>query len=454
MRTASPSMPPTSRRRFLANAGLLGAAGLLAPPAALASPRTRDDDLGALQALLPALAAARPGLPVAPDGERDEPGWRRVRGHFLLPSGDAFFNAGTLGAMPRVVLERQLAHLLRVERDLAEWDYDPAHEQFYAGYYAERALREKAARVLGATADELSLTANATAGMNLVAHGLGLGAGDEIVIAADAHVGSRSAWELRDRRDGLYVRVVRPPSDPTPDALVAMFERGSTARTRVWAIEHLTSATGLLYPVAALCAAARARGILTVVDGAQTAGHLRTDLRAMGCDAWFTSPHKWLLAPVGTGLLYVRRAVQPRVWTTVASQHWEHADAGFRLMQHGTASRSTLEGLDAALDFHLALGGDLVERRALHLADRLRHGLARMAGVTVGAPVHDAQRTGTVLWTVAGLDGRALQARLWREARVRVRAQGAAVRQCCHVFTLAADVDRALAAAARIAAAT
>ena len=448
MRTALPS---TTRRRFLADAGLLAGAGLLAPGAALAAGRVPADDLGSLRALLPALARATPGLPAAPADERDEAEWRRVRGHFLLPAGDAFFNAGTLGATPRVVLERQLAHLLHVERDLAEWDYDPAHEQFYAGYYAERALREKAARVLGASADELSLTANATAGMNLVAHGLGLGAGDEVVVASDAHVGSRSAWELRDRRDGLYVRVVRPPDAPAPDALVAMFERASTDRTRLWAIEHLTSATGLRYPVEALCARARARGILTVVDGAQTAGHLRTDLRAMGCDAYFASPHKWLLAPVGTGLLYVRRAVQPRVWTTIASQHWEHEDGGFRLMQHGTASRSTLEGLDAALDFHLALGSDLVERRAVHLADCLRAGLAGIPGAGVAAPTHDAQRTGTVLWTVAGLDGRALQARLWEAARVRVRAQGAAVRQCCHVFNLAAEVERTVHAAARIA---
>ena len=445
---AAPSS--TTRRAFLARAGALGAASLAAPRDLLAAPAARDD-LGALRALLPALAGAAPGLPAAPADERDEAGWRRVRRHFLLPPGDAFFNAGTLGATPRVVLERQLAHLLHVERDLAEWDYDPAHEQFYAGYYPERALREKAARLLGATADELSLTANATAGMNLVAHGLGLGAGSEVVIASDAHVGSRSAWELRDRRDGLYVRVVRPPASPDPEALVAMFDRASTPRTRVWAIEHLTSATGLRYPVTELCARARARGILTVVDGAQTAGHLRTDLRAMGCDAWFTSPHKWLLAPVGTGLLSVRREVQPAVWTTIASQHWEHDDAGFRLMQHGTASRSTLEGLDAALDFHLALGPDLVERRALHLAERLRAGLARIGGVAVAAPAHAAQRTGTVLWSVAGLDGRALQGRLWQEARVRVRAQGTAVRQCCHVVNLATEVDRTLHAAARIA---
>ena len=156
---SAPSAP--TRRRFLADAGLLGAASLVAPRETLARGVAPADDLGALRALLPALAAARPGLPAAPDGERDEAGWRRVRAHFLLPAGDAFFNAGTLGATPRVVLERQLAHLLHVERDLAAWDYDPAHEQFYAGYYPERALRERIGRVIGADAEEVERTVEA-----------------------------------------------------------------------------------------------------------------------------------------------------------------------------------------------------------------------------------------------------------------------------------------------------
>jgi len=443
----------TARRRFLAQLGALGAAAAL-PARALAAappiaPRVPDRRL---EALLAALAAARPGLPVAPAGPGDEPGWRALRRHFLMPAGDAFFNAGTLGASPRVVLDAVLAHQLHVERDLAEWDYDPAHEQLYAGYYPERELRARIGRLVNADADEIALTGNATTGMNLVANGLDLGVGDEVVLAAGSHVGSRSGWELRDKRCGVYLRVVAPPERPAdPDALVALFERATSPRTRVWAIEHLTSATGVRYPVEALCRRARERGILTVVDGAQTAGHLVVDVRAMGCDAFFTSPHKWLLAPPGTGFLFVRRDVQPRLWTTIASQHWDdQQDGGFRLMQQGTASRSVLEGLSAALDFHFALGSPLVEARAIALADRLRAGLAAVPGVAITSPTHPAMRTGTTLWQVAGLSGRELQDRLWMLARVRVRSQGAAVRQCCHVFNLADEVDRTVEAARRV----
>jgi selenocysteine lyase/cysteine desulfurase len=447
-----------TRRGFLARLGALGVAAALPRPAlgaataAAAAGTTAAEHDGRLRALLAALAAARPGLPAAPAGPDDERGWRALRAHFVLPAGDAFFNAGTLGASPRVVLDAMLAHQLHVERDLAEWDYDPAHEQFYAGYYPERELRAKIGRLVNADADEIALTGNATTGMNLVANGLDLGVGDEVVLAAGSHVGSRSGWELRDKRCGLYLKVVTPPARPAhPDELVAMFERATSARTRVWAIEHLTSATGVRYPVEALCRLARDRGILTVVDGAQTAGHLAVDVRAMGCDAYFTSPHKWLLAPPGTGFLYVRRDVQPRLWSTIASQHWDdQADGGFRLMQQGTASRSVLEGVSAALDFHFALGSALVERRAIALAERLRLGLAAVPGATVTSPAHPAMRTGTTLWQVDGLTGRELQDRLWAAARVRVRSQGAAVRQCCHVFNLAEEVDRTVEAARRL----
>jgi selenocysteine lyase/cysteine desulfurase len=438
-----------TRRGFLAQLGALGAA--VALPRGLRADTAWRDPLPATVHL----GGARSGLPRVPTAGADARFWRELREHFVIPRDEAFFNAGTLGASPRVVLDAMIEHLMHVERDLAHWDYDPAHEQFYTGYYPELALREKLGRVIHAAARDVALTANATMGMNLVAAGLDLGVGDEVVLAEDSHVGSRTAWELKDKRHGIYLRLVKPPADPDPDALVALFERATTPRTRVWAIEHLTSATAVRYPVEALCQRARARGILTVVDGAQTAGHLAVDVQAMGCDAYFASAHKWLLAPVGTGFLYVRRELQPRLWTTLASQHWDdQADTGFRLMQQGTASLSVLKGLDAALEFHLAVGSARVEERVVALADRLRTGLAELPRVSVASPIHPAMRTGTTVWTVEGLTPRQLQDALWARGRIRVRSQGTTgVRQCCHVYNGEAEVDRTLETARRIAAA-
>ncbi|HEX8696996.1 MAG TPA: aminotransferase class V-fold PLP-dependent enzyme [Longimicrobium sp.] len=405
----------------------------------------------AAAAALPPELAASTDLRLPADGGRDF--WRTLRGEFLIPRDEAFFNAGTLGASPRAVLQAVVDHMTHVERDLAHWDYHPDHERFYTGYYPELPLRAKLGQVIGAGADEVALTANATMGMNLVANGLELEPGGEVLATEGAHVGCRTGWELRGKRHGVGLRWLKPPAEvSSPAELIDLYERGTTPATRVWVIEHLTSATGVLYPVHELCRRARERGIFTVVDGAQTAGHLVVDVRAMGCDAFYSSPHKWLLAPVGTGFLYVRRESLPRLWTTLASEHWDdQAGGAFRLMQQGTANLSLWKGVEKAVDFHLALGPARVQARALELAGRLRAGLADVPRVRVTSPTHPEMLTGTTLWQVEGLTGRQLQDRLWETAKVRVRTQGPTVRQCCHVYNLEHEVDRTLDAARRIA---
>jgi selenocysteine lyase/cysteine desulfurase len=179
------------------------------------------------------------------------------------------------------------------------------------------------------------------------------------------------------------------------------------------------------------------------VDGAQTFGHLAIDVKAMGCDAFFTSPHKWGLAPVGTGFLYIRRDFMPHVWGTLASSHWDnHDDPGYRLMQYGTGNLSLLKGLERAVDFHAAIGPERVEARVVGLADRLRAGLMDISGVTIHSPTHPDMRTATTIWGLDSLSPGEIQDELWNRSRVRVRSVGPGVRQCCHIYTLEQDVDR------------
>ncbi len=190
------------------------------------------------------------------------------------------------------------------------------------------------------------------------------------------------------------------------------------------------------------------------MDGAQTAGHLAIDVRAVGCDAYFTSPHKWLLAPKGTGFLYVRKEALPAVWPTLASSAWDDHRAGaYRLMQYGTGNLSLLVGLEKALDFHLAIGSGRIEERILGLADRLRAGLERIPGVEIRSPLHPALRSATTVWRVEGLTAERLQDELWARSKVRVRSMGDAmgVRQCCHIYNSEAEVDRTLETTRRLA---
>lgn len=438
---------PSNRRTFV---GRLAAAAA----ALLAAPRRLWGDEGAAPApAIPGAAAdrasrtsrwVRDGIPTPPQGPLPAEFWRELRSEFLIPESEAFFNTGTLGSSPRVVLDAVVEHMTHVERDVAHWDYKDGHEQYFTGYFPETELRARIGALINADAEEVALTQNATFGMSFMANGLDLEPVDEVVVMRDAHPGGRCGWELKDARYGPSVRFVDVPASPaSPDALLDLYEGATNHRTRAWMIPHLTSGTAVLFPVAEMCRRARERGIISIVDGAQTFGHLEIDVRAMGCDAFFTSPHKWMLAPVGTGFLYVRRDFMPRVWNTLASTHWDNQDdPGFRLMQYGTGNLSLLKGLERAVEFHAAIGSRRVQDRIVGLGDRLRAGLDTVDGATVLSPTHPAMRTATTIWAMDGRSAEEVQDVLWDRARVRVRSVGAGVRQCCHVYTLEEDVDR------------
>ncbi len=419
-------MGKLSRRNFLANAAVpMVAAGSFAPGSFAPGSFGPDDD--------------------------SEKFWAAVREQFVIPAGETFFNTCTLGAMPRLVLDAVTEHMRRGQATLAHWDYRPENPEWFSGYRPEPELRRKLAAVINATAEEVALTQNATLGMNFVAHGLDLRPGDEVLATDQEHPGGRCAWELRARRDGIVWKPL--PIGNTPGEIVETFAGAITPRTRVLAVPHITSALGIVLPVKRLCGLARERGLLSAIDGAQAVGQLRVDVRDMGCDAYFSSPHKWLLAPPGSGLLYVRRDRLPQVWTTLASGQWDNQkDGAYRLMQYGTGNLSLVRGFEAAVDFHARLGPARIEQRILGLANRLRDGLREVPGVVVHSRLHPELAGATTNWGIRGLAGQRIMDDLWARERIRVRAVGEGVRQCCHIYNSPADVDRTITAVRKLSA--
>jgi selenocysteine lyase/cysteine desulfurase len=195
-----------------------------------------------------------------------------------------------------------------------------------------------------------------------------------------------------------------------------------------------------------LCALAHDRGALALVDGAQAVGQIQVDVRALGCDAYVGSPHKWMMAPKGTGFMYLRKDVQDRFWTTLASYQWDNRDDGaFRFMQYGTGSVPVVEGLQAALAFIERIGMPRVERWDRLLTTRLREGLAKIPRARVASPAHPELSAAITTFRVDGVKAKALQDALW-ERQVRVRAQNDArgVRLSAHMYVSPADIDRIL----------
>ncbi len=422
-----------NRRAFL---------GSLAAP--LAAPLVPRD----LLALEPTPAAApKPRMP----SELGVPGtpefWKKLRGEFTIPRDHVFFNTGTLGSSPLIVQETVIAHMRHVDRDIANWDYVAEHEQFFTGYAAELDIRTAFAKVLGCAGKDLALTQNATFGMNFVAHGLELRAGDEVIVLQNAHTGGRRGYDLRAKRDGIVVKEMSLTDPvPNPETIIKAYTDLTTPRTKVWAIPHITSSRAIRFPVARLCAMARERGIFSSVDGAQAIGHIVVDLQQLGCDAYFASPHKWMLAPKGTGVFYLRPEHQTKMWATLASGHYDDvADPMLRMQAYGTGNMSLLRGLDVAIEFHRQIGSKVVEDRIFALADRLRDGLKKIPGATIVSPTHPELRCATTLYGINGKTGAQLQDYLW-ESKIRVRANGTSlVRHGCHIYNSEEEVDRTLA---------
>jgi selenocysteine lyase/cysteine desulfurase len=413
---------------------------------------TRRDFLGTLA--LPGLlvgaagdagASPRPAAFV-PDPLADDASlFAAAREHFLIPEGVAYCNTGTLGASPREVVDALADGIRRLETELAAWPYEIPDGEPLTGYQKLPEVRGAAGKFINAATEEIALTQNATMGMNFLANGLDLAPGDEIVSTDQEHGGGISPWRLLAKRRGVVVKEL--PLEPAfaggPEAIVKLFESALSPRTKVVMFSHITSGLGVLLPTRELCALAQSHGALALVDGAQAVGQVQVDVKALGCDAYVGSPHKWMMAPKGTGFLYLRRDVQDRFWTTLASYQWDNREDGaFRFMQYGTGSVPVVEGLAAALRFIDKIGMARIERWDASLTKRLRDGLAEIPGARIASAADLRLAAAITTFRVDGVNAKALQDALWKR-RVRVRAQNEerGVRLSAHLYVSPADVD-------------
>ena len=424
------------RRDFLAR--VAGAAAL----AGAASPALD------MLAIFPAPAATpgsvfRPGL-----AEPDAALFAEARKHFLIPKGVTYCNTGTLGASPREVVDALVNGTRSLETRLAAWAYDHPEGEPLTGYEPSLGIRTAVGAFINAKPDEVAITQNATMSMNFLANGLDLSPGDEIISTDQEHGGCISPWRLKAKRYGIVVKELRL-DDGTKggvEGVVKLFADAMTPKTKAVMFSHVVSGLGTRMPTRELCATIRDRGALALVDGAQAVGQLQVDVKELGCDAYVASPHKWMMAPKGTGFLYIRRDLQDRFWTTLASSHWDDQENGaFRFMQYGTGAVPVHEGLMAALGFIDKIGMPRIERWDAMLTKRLRDGLGRIPKARISSPQDPRLASAITTFRIDGVKAKALQEALWTR-RVRVRPQGdeRGVRLSAHIYMSPADVDTVL----------
>lgn len=329
----------------------------------------------------------------------------------LLDRAITHLQTGTLGLTPRPVFEATVAASRVIERDPLIAAYGPGKERLDA-------VRQHAAALLGGTTAEIVLTASTTAGMNMVAQGLKLAPGDRIVTSDQEHHGGSLCWQWLARRQGVAIDVVPVPAgESDPDAILDRFRRAITPKTRVISFSHILYSTGLRMPASRLCALGRAHGCITVVDGAQAAGAIPVDVKAIGCHVYVASGHKWLLGPKGTGLLYLSGELGDAIDAMpLQSGRQANSDAA------GISNIAGLFGLAAAIGYVSHVGIALIEAHNLALCADLRRRLAALPSIVFAGPASGPLVSQMLTFSLPKVDVKALRIVLADRYKVHVRA--------------------------------
>jgi selenocysteine lyase/cysteine desulfurase len=403
--------------------------------------------VAALPALPHVVLGADAGVLAPASTVQDEPYWRLVRAQFPLRAGIRPMNAANLCPAPRPVVDRVAAAAADVEADVSfqnRAQYDALRER----------VRERLATYLGVSADEIAIVRNTSEANNVVAGGVRLGPGDEVVLHSENHPTNSVSWDVRAARYGFTVKRVAVSPEMSAEAMLAEFRAALTQRTRVLSFTDISNVTGIRLPARALCGLARERGIHAHVDGAQSFGAFRMNLRELGCDSYATSAHKWFMGPKEAGVLFVRADRAAAIWPGVVGVGWgdtaETALRGARRFETlGQRNDATIAGLDAALDFHETIGPAAIETRVLALAAALKELLGRIPGARLVTPAAPERSGGVVIVRFGERDHRALYQRLYAEHGVAGAATGG-LRLCPHIYNTQEDVAHAAQAVRRL----
>lgn len=378
-------------------------------------------------------------LDEAPDGAY----WDSIREFYDFENGFIMMNNGTLGPMPKPVFNA-LVRYFRVQMT------NPFDGYSYLPTFRE-AVRTKLAAFVNAAPEEIALTSNTTEGVNLVVNGLELKAGDEVLVTSLEHPGHINPWRLKEKRAGVKITEVPMPLFPkSAQEIVDAFAAAITPRTRIISISHTVFITGLIMPLKELSQLAHDKGLLILADSAHGIGMLDLDMKQLGIDFFMSSPYKWMGAPTGVGLLYVRKEVLDKVWPTIVSSGWDRETSAAKLEPQGQRSDAFLFALDEALNFNNRIGKSRIEKRIKVLAGYLRQELARIPGVKVHTPFDPYLGAGLTAFSMSGAEPARLVEYLRSKHNLVVRTTGSAaagtygVRVSTPIYVSTREVDLVL----------
>ncbi len=388
-----------------------------------------------------AAAAARTEGTTPSELAADENYWREIQQAFTLDRTIINLNNGGCCPSPRVVHEAFKRYL-----DLS--NQAPVYHMWQILEPNIETVRRRLAMEFGCDPEELAVTRNASEALQIAQLGITLKPGDEVVTTNQDYGRMLDTWDQRTRRDGIVLKKISfPVPPPSMDDLADRLFAAVTPRTKVLHFCHITNLTGQIFPVKKICDAARAKGIKTVVDGAHAFAHFPYKLADLGCDYYGTSLHKWLLAPIGTGFLYVRREKIERLWPLMAGNPGQEKDIR-KYEEIGTHPAANHNAIAVSLAFHRAIGVGRKQARLVYLRDRwARRLLAEGNGrVKVLTPLDSPWGAGLGFFNVDGLSHDKLGTWLLTQHRIVqtpiTHAEFSGIRVTPNVYTTVEEVDR------------
>jgi len=402
--------------------------------AGLALPFFRADAAGRMLAASSRAAGREPS-----ELAGDEAYWSQIARAFDSDSTLVNLNNGGCSPAPSHVLEAMI-------RDLRFSNEIPVHHMWNVLEPRIESARRGLAAEFGCDPEEMAITRNASEAMETLTLGIDLKPGDEVVLTNQNYPRMITTWEQRARREGIVVKKISfPVPPPSPADVVDRFRQAMTPRTRVIEVTHITNLTGQILPVREIVRMARERGVEVFVDGAHAFAHFPFKRDELDCDYYGTSLHKWLLAPIGTGFLYVRKEKQKKIWPLMAAP--PAMDENVRKYEEiGTLPAANHNAIAAALAFHRGIGAARKAARLRWLRDRWARRLAAAdPRFRILTPLNDTESCGIALVHVEGIDTEKLQAFLWEKHRIMttpiVHPEFNGLRITPNVYTTPDEID-------------
>ncbi|MDM7921753.1 MAG: aminotransferase class V-fold PLP-dependent enzyme [Pyrinomonadaceae bacterium] len=375
---------------------------------------------------------------------RDEAFWAEVRKGFDLPEGILNLDNGYCNPLSREVMA-DLAERARYTEQLPGKRVESLYEEVTVPE-----VIGGLARVLGVPANELALVRNATEALDTVILGLPMKAGDEIVCCTHDYYAMLDAIEQRRTREGITVKMLTPPLPAkSQDELVEMYAKAITPKTKLVMLTHVSNMTGQIFPVKKIAAIAHRAGAEVVVDGAQTMALLEHKITDLDCDYYGASLHKWLMAPVGAGVLWMRKENIAKVWPLVPSP--AYAEGMLKYSWSGTYPEFISASAAKAIRFYEKLGSAQKEERMRYLTSYWRSKVEAIDGVRFYTTDARDASCGLGIFDWKGVDLEKVQKRLWEEEKILVQYMSdyagrdkllKGMRVTPNIYTSTAELDR------------